>query len=249
MAENQIYYKNPEHTYIEYTCPNNKTTHKADINIFKDIYESKDISAISIKCPCGSFHNFGEIIRNKYLLDFTTGVSRLSEHQYKILQREFEQKKKSVGIAYLLLFLIGIVGAHARYFKRKNVVTLYNVILFIVLPGCIFFDIVITLEGGGPILTLLCLGMIGLSNFCCIFLIPSWAETENDKIRKQILVNLLKQNTKEESKTKEAPEPEKQVEVQPQKITPAEELAQSLKEMTPEQIQALTIVAKQMKKG
>jgi TM2 domain-containing membrane protein YozV len=46
--------------------------------------------------------------------------NNLTQKQLQLLQSEFEVKKKSAAVAYLLLIFLGTLGIHRFYLGRKN---------------------------------------------------------------------------------------------------------------------------------
>ena len=72
----------------------------------------------------------------------------LSQKQLQLLQSEFEVKKKSTGVAYLLLIFLGTLGIHRFYLGQKGsaiaqlVLTILGYLTVIILVGFVLLAIV-----------------------------------------------------------------------------------------------------------
>lgn len=94
--------------------------------------------------------------------NFTVAVGLLPQSQQSAYQSEVDRRKKSTGIAYLLYFLLGLVGGHKFYIG----------------------------EIGWGMIYLFTLGGFVVGMVCDIILLPNQVSAANDRIRQQILESI-----------------------------------------------------------
>ena len=88
--------------------------------------------------------------------------SSLTQQQLAVLQSEFEKKKRSTGIAYVILVLVGVFGGHHFYLGKK----------------------------GTGILYLLSFGLLGFGVFLDLFTLPKQVQKANERIEFDILQSM-----------------------------------------------------------
>lgn len=103
----------------------------------------------------------------------------LTQQELQILQSEYENKKKSTLISYLLWYFLGLFGMHQFYLGNPLQGILYLVLLTI---GSLTAFILI------GFFILIPLGIWWLID---AFLIPSYIQKLNEKVEKEILQNIL----------------------------------------------------------
>lgn len=135
--------------------------------------------------------------------NFSEAVSLLPQSQQAAYQAEVERQRKSTGIAYLLYFLLGGFGAHKFYIRERDWGLAYLIPTIINIPMLIafFLGAATTLQNaaGGFVLVGLVLlvsglavGALAVGILVDLFCIPMQVSKANDRIRKQILIDIAR---------------------------------------------------------
>jgi hypothetical protein len=120
----------------------------------------------------------------------------LSTEQLLLIEARVANEKKSVGLAYLLWFLLGALGIH-NFYLGKILLGLFELLGGIVAIG---FLVSGTLAGGAAgglaFLGVLCLVVWGAAYIVDLFLIPRRVRLHSQRLRERYTTALRSGNTK-----------------------------------------------------
>ncbi|MNS02150.1 TM2 domain protein [compost metagenome] len=109
----------------------------------------------------------------------------LSVQEQMLVEQRVTNDSKSIGIAYLLMVLFGILGIYLFYLGR----TISGMLMIC----ATLFGLILTV-GGSPIGVLM-IGVASLWWIIDLFFIPSFVNTHKQKIREAVSVQLASQQT------------------------------------------------------
>lgn len=112
------------------------------------------------------------------MIDVVKEKTELTPHELAVLSSEFEKKKKSVGVGYLLWFFFGGLGAHRFYIGDK-----FNGVLYFALS---VGGLSLSIFGGSPIFFVTS-GLVGIGLLLDAFGLSSAVKSANDKLEEEIL--------------------------------------------------------------
>ncbi|MGI6127279.1 MAG: TM2 domain-containing protein [Planifilum sp.] len=107
---------------------------------------------------------------------------QLSQEQLAVVQSEMELKKKSMVVAYLFAFFLGIFGAHRFYVGKTGtavaqlVLTLLGIITMFIYVG------------------FLLIWIVGIWVFIDYFLLYGYVKRLNEDIEKEIIAQVMRQS-------------------------------------------------------
>lgn len=168
---------------------------------------AETIKAQASKCKhCGAeLSEQTETATDKQKSDFKDGKpmelkAKLSTHQLLIHESEFNKKRRSKLVAYLLyFFFFGIIGSHQAYLHNSKSVTRYWVAAGLVILGFLMsFSISSPDSGEQAVISVFMfvsgLSMLAIGGFLIydLFTLGHQTDVANERIEKDILLKVMK---------------------------------------------------------
>lgn len=116
---------------------------------------------------------------------------QISDRQLAILESEMKKQRKSVGLAYVLLILLGNIGVHQFYLGKTRRGLAY-LLLGVVGWISLFSSFLGEANGGAGVIGILCFAVVGIFLLIDLFTLPKQVraadEVAEDKILNELLV-------------------------------------------------------------